>query len=274
MSSSYDTIMLMGIVEAIVLGFVQGMTEFLPVSSSGHLIVVRSFFSSPTALDLSFDAVLQFSTILAVLVYFRKDLWNLLVSFFRLLTRKSIEEKERTLLYAIIVGTIPAVIFGLILEEKMATVFRNTDLVAMMLILGSILMFFAEKHTRPVTNLTVKKGFFIGLFQSLALFPGVSRSGVTISGGLFQGLSRSEATRFSFILSFPVIFGSGLKKIIDLYSGGLIYDIGFPLLVSFIVAFVFGLISIHYLLKYLENHSLNVFVVYRILLAIVIIVII
>ncbi len=261
----------MGIVEAIVLGFVQGMTEFLPVSSSGHLIVVRSFFSSPTALDLSFDAVLQFSTILAVLVYFRKDLWNLLVSFFRLLTRKGVEEKERTLLYAIIVGTIPAVIFGLILEEKMATVFRNTDLVAMMLILGSILMFFAEKYTRPVTNLTIKRGFIIGLFQSLALFPGVSRSGATISGGLFQGLSRSEATRFSFILSFPIIFGSGLKKIIDLYDGGIVYDMGSTSILSFVTAFIVGIISIHYLLKYLENHSMHIFSVYRVFLAILII---
>lgn len=259
--------------QGLILGIVQGLTEFIPVSSSGHLILARQFFSSVSAGDLSVDAVLQLATVLAVLVYFWKDLWQLFVSFLRLLGRKEVVEKEKTLLYSIIIGTIPAVIFGLFLESKMETIFRNAHLVAYALIAGSALMYFAEKYAEQNRDLTTKKGFVVGLFQCLALVPGVSRSGATISGGLLQGLTRSDATRFSFLLSFPIIFGSGMKKLLGLVKTGEFHTLGFPLLLSFFTAFVVGLISIHYLIKYLKTHSLNVFVVYRIILAIAIIVV-
>lgn len=259
--------------QGLILGLVQGLTEFIPVSSSGHLILARQFLSGAGAGDLSVDAVLQLATVLAVLVYFWKDLWSLFLSFVKLITRRGIQEKERILLSSIVIGTIPAVIFGLLLETKMETIFRNAHLVAYALIAGSLLIYAAEKYAQKNTTLTTKKGIIIGFFQCLALVPGVSRSGSTISGGLFQGLTREDATRFSFLLSFPIIFGSGMKKLLGLMKTGALHSLGLPLLLSFVVAFIVGFIAIHYLLKYLRTHSLNVFVVYRVLLAILIIVI-
>lgn len=258
----------MNIFHGIILGIVQGLTEFIPVSSSGHLILVRQFLGIVGTNDLAVDAVLQLATILAVVVYFRKDILDMCVTFFRIVSRKEVEVQKSSLVYAVIVGTIPALVLGLLLEKKMDTLFRDVHLVAYALIAGSVLMFFAEKSARQLSALTPKKGFVIGLFQSLALVPGVSRSGATISGGLFQGLTRSEATRFSFLLSFPIIMGSGLKKLFELITVGEFMSA--PLGVSFLCAFIVGLIAIHYLLKYLNRHSLSVFIWYRIVLAILI----
>lgn len=265
----------MNILQAVILGAVQGLTEFIPVSSSGHLILAHNILGTVSASDLSFDAVLQLATVLAVLVYFWKDLFRLLKTFVSLIFLKPVEQKEKTLLHAIIIGTIPALLLGLLLESRMETVFRNASFVALALLLGSILMFFAEKYARTnfvKQNVTITKsrGFIIGLFQSLALFSGVSRSGATISGGLFSGLTRAEATRFSFLLSFPIIFGSGLKKLFDLSELGQLSSIGLPLVIASVVSFIVGLMSIKFLINYLKNHSLNIFVWYRIVLATVI----
>lgn len=231
---------------AIILGIVQGLTEFIPVSSSGHLILAREFLSVHGN-DLAFDAVLQLATVLAVLVYFWKDLWGLLYDWKKL--------------KIIILATIPAVVFGLLLEKYMETVFRNVLLVAIMLAVGSFIMLLSEYFSTKDKTLTLKNGFIIGLFQCLALIPGMSRSGMTISGGLFTGLSREEATRFSFLLSFPIILGSGLKKAFDIQS----FDLSFGL--AFLTAFIVGLAAIHFLIKFLKNHSLRAFAWYRILLA-------
>jgi len=238
------------VISNVILGLVQGLTEFIPVSSSGHLILAREFLTLHGN-DLAFDAVLQFATILAVLVYFWKDLWGLLFDWKKL--------------RIVILATIPAVIAGVLLEDYMETVFRNVILVALTLVLGSVIMVAAEYFAKKNKELTIKNGIIIGLFQCLALVPGMSRSGMTISGGLFAGLDREAATRFSFVLSFPIIFGSGLKKAIEMPSidAGLIY--------ASIVAFLVGLAAIHFLIKYLKNHSLRVFVWYRIVLAIAII---
>lgn len=252
--------------EGAVLGLVQGLTEFIPISSSGHLIIAHRFFGSQEN-TLAIDAILQLATVLAVLVYFRKELWRLFVNFLKLISRKVIAPEEKSLLTAIIAGTIPAIILGLLLENYMESTFRSTSLVALALLAGSALMYVADKYRTDPKKLTVKSGFVIGLFQSLALIPGVSRSGATISGGLFQGLSREEATRFSFLLSFPIIFGSGLKKLFDLVEVG--GTLTLPLGVSFIISFVVGLICIHYLLKYLRSHSFQLFIWYRVILAII-----
>lgn len=250
----------------IILGFVEGLTEFIPVSSSGHLIIAHHFLGTNTN-DLAVDAILQLATILAVGVYFRKDLWNVFLNFLKLISRKEIDSGEKTLPTALIVGTIPAVILGLLLEKYIGTVFRSTHLVALALIGGSILMYIAEKTYRESQSLSISSGFKIGLYQCLALIPGVSRSGATISGGLLEGLSREQAVRFSFLLSFPIILGSGLKKLLDLVlTGG---ALTLPLGVSFLVSFVVGLFCIHYLLKYLRNHSLQIFIWYRVILAII-----
>lgn len=245
----------MSFLEAIILGLVQGLTEFIPVSSSGHLIIFREFFGIHGA-DLAVDAVLQLATVLAVLVYFLKDIPNIL--------------KDRALLLALIIGTVPAVIFGLLLESKMETVFRNPYLVAWTLLVGAILMGAAEKYAKQDKQINPKRGFIIGLFQSLALVPGISRSGATISGGLFAGLTRESATRFSFLLSVPIIAGTGLKKLFELSGSGALSELGFPLLLSSLVAFASGLWAISFLLRYLKTHKLTPFIYYRIVLALVI----
>lgn len=235
----------------IILGIVQGLTEFIPVSSSGHLILAREFLSVHGN-DLAFDAVLQIATVLAVLVYFRKDLWGLLYDWKKL--------------KIVILATIPAVVIGLLLENYMETVFRNVLLVAIMLVVGSFIMLLSEFFATQDKTLNLKNGFTIGLFQCLALVPGMSRSGMTISGGLFTGLNREEATRFSFLLSFPIILGSGLKKVFDIQT----FDLSFGL--AFITAFIVGLAAIHFLIKFLKTHTLRTFAWYRIFLAIVIVV--
>ncbi len=272
-------------IDAIILGAIQGFTEFLPVSSSGHLIIARKIFSLPLQGSLTFDAILQCATVLAVVLYFAKDLWNIALSVIRYITGKVISRTEKVYIWAIALGTIPAIIFGLLLESAMDSVFRNVDLVAGALLGGSMLMWYAQKQSvvdsrkligdtdspkGPLEEnqvLTVKKGIAIGFFQSLALIPGVSRSGATISGGLLVGLSREEATRFSFLLSVPILVGSGLKKLLEVNfatSGGMFG----ALMVGSGVSFVAGLLAIHYFIKYLKTHTLSVFIWYRVALAI------
>jgi undecaprenyl-diphosphatase len=252
----------------IILGLVQGLTEFIPVSSSGHLIIARELFGLSTIDGLAVDAVLQLATIFAVLVYFWSDLLKLALSAFRFVIRQPVEEKDKIMLLAVAAGTIPGVTAGVFLESYMETAFRSAFLVACMLIVGSVLFVIAEKYASNSKPLSVKNGFLIGLFQCLALVPGMSRSGATISGGLLLGLERQEAIRFSFILSFPIILGSGLKKFFDLFGSGELYSLGVPLFTASAVAFVVGLASIHFLVRFLKNHQLTFFVYYRVALAV------
>jgi len=191
-------------VEAIILGVVQGLTEFLPVSSTGHLILVRDVFGISDEYALAFDAILHLATAAAVILYFFGDIVMLVNTALRKLSRLPVNQSDLTLLYAILIGTIPAVILGLLLESTMETLFRNPLLVAGVLVGGSILFMYAEwrylnEHRRDDMDTT--KGFKIGLFQALALIPGVSRSGSTIAGGMLLGLSRHDAARFAFLLA-------------------------------------------------------------------------
>lgn len=254
----------------IILGAVQGLTEFLPISSSGHLILAREILHLNTTLGLSVDAVLQLATSLAVLVYFWRDFWQLLVSFFKMVTGKSVEAPQKTLLWAIVLGTIPAIIAGLLLEKEMETIFRSASLVAVMLLLGSLLFWVAERYAKQNESLTLKKGLIVGLFQCLALVPGVSRSGATISGGLLFGLTRADAAKFGFLLSFPITFGSGLKKLLELFQTGATATIGPELLLGSFVSFLVGIAVIHYLLRFLRTHTLSVFIWYRVALALLV----
>ena len=257
----------MDIFSALILGIIQGLTEFLPVSSSGHLILAREILGLQTENGLAVDAVLQLATILAVGIYFYKDLIKLAKAAIFFILRKPIAKDLKTLLIAIIFGTIPALIAGLLLEKTMETVFRSALLVALTLILGGVLFWLAEKLAKQNKPLSINNGFLIGLFQTLALVPGVSRSGSTISGGLILGLTREQPARLSFLLSFPIILGSGLKKLVDLRNEQSADIINFPLLLSFITAFAVGLICIYFLLRYLKNHTLNIFIIYRLALA-------
>ncbi len=254
------------------LGLLQGLTEFLPVSSSGHLVLLHSVFGA-SASDLAFDAILQLATVLAVVIYFRRDILTLANAVLRRLSRLPVNEKEITLAYAIIIGTIPAVIVGLLLESYMETIFRNPLLVAGVLVAGSILFAFAEWRYRGFhrsEKITIGLGLKVGLFQCLALIPGMSRSGASIAGGMLLGLSRSEAARFSFLLAVPVIAGSGGKKLIDLMTSNTAVDWG-GLVFAGLTAFFAGLFAIHFMLSFVRKHSLWVFIWYRVILAAVVV---
>ncbi len=261
--------------DSILLGFVQGITEFLPISSSGHLIVARELLGISQEGGLAFDAVLQLATALAVLIYFRKDIGDLIKNVFA----KVKDPVKTKLTWFLIVGTIPAVIAGLFLQDYMETVFRNPQLVALTLVIGAVIMFAADKvlaqraRAHKAGDLTLGKSIGIGFFQALALVPGMSRSGMTISGGYFLGIPKDLAVRFSFLLSIPIIVGSGLFKMLDIVQDGQLVGNGASgLILGFISAFVFGWLAIDFLLKFLKSNTFTWFVVYRVVLAVVILV--
>lgn len=253
-----------GALTFVYLGIIEGLTEFIPVSSSGHLILVRHFFGLSTGNDLAVDAVLQLAAAAALVVYFWRDIWEL------------VQFKNMTLLWAIIIGTIPALIIGLLLESTMESTFRSPVLVAYTLIVGSLIFIAAEwalkKYSvrKEMATLGWKDSLIVGFWQSLALIPGMSRSGMTIAGGMIQGFSRADAARFGFLLSLPILFGSGLKKFYELDAGGALLTIGAPLLWGSLAAFLTGLAAIYILMIVVRRTPLTVFAVYRIALAILI----
>ncbi len=254
---------------SIILGFIQGITEFLPVSSTGHLVLIHSVLGVEDISSLAFDAVLHLATALAVAVYFFDELYILVQTVFRKLGRLPVNPKDLLIVKAIAIGTIPAVIFGLLLESYMELAFRNPILVALVLIFGSIFFMYAEYvyennfHTGEIDMMT---GLKIGLFQTLALIPGVSRSGATIAGGMILGLSRTDAARFSFLLALPVILGAGSKKILELISSPL--EVAWvPIGIGAFIAFVIGLAAIHFMITFVKKHTLWPFIWYRIVLA-------
>jgi len=256
----------MTLLDSIILGIVQGLTEFVPISSSGHLIIAREFFNISLENSVFFDVMLHLATLLAVIIYFWKDIWQIKMSFWNWIFKKQeMPHDEKVMTISIIVGTIPAVFFGFFLQDMIETTFRNATLVAWALIAGSVLFAFAERVGKQDKELTVKKGFLIGFFQSLALIPGMSRSGSSIAGGLILGLDREKAARFSFLLAIPIFIGVALKKIIDI--GGLPNEDFSILIAGSLSAFIVGMLAIHYLLKFLRNHSLYIFVWYRVALA-------
>jgi len=254
-----------------ILGLVQGMTEFLPISSSGHLILVREIFGDDQITQgLAFDAVLHLATTGAILLYFSKDIGRLLQTMLRALGRLPVDARDKTLAVSLVVGTIPAVILGFFLENLMESTLRNPLIVAGALVVGSGIFAFAEyvyaykNKQAPLTPLT---GFKIGLLQCLALIPGMSRSGVTIAGGLIFGLTRYEAARFAFLLAIPVMLGAGAKKALELLTSSVQVDwalVGVGAVVSFLV----GLGAIHFMMNFISKYSLWPFIWYRILLAI------
>ncbi len=260
-------------IESIVLGLIQGLTEFLPVSSSGHLVLAHDFLGIVGEGSLAFDAVLHLATATAVLIYFKKDFWILFQALLRKLGRLPVHARDLTLAYALLVGTIPAVIIGIFLEDIMATLFRNPILVAGSLIAGSLLFVYAEwryYNSTPQNDLSLSKAVKIGLFQCLAFVPGFSRSGATIAGGMLMGLSRSEAARFGFLLAVPLLMGAGGKKLLELISVGGDFPVG-TILAGAVTAFVVGLMAIHFMLSFVRKYSLWPFVWYRLFLALLVI---
>lgn len=259
---------------AIILGLVQGTTEFLPISSSGHLILMREALQETSRNALAYDAVLQLATAFAIVVYFFPDLWRLFQVFLRMVGRQVVDAKDKVLIHAIILGTIPAVVIGLMVEDLMETVFRSPLLVAFVLVAGSCLFAYAEyvngMGKASAGNITAKKGLILGFFQSLALIPGMSRSGATIAGGLILGLDRYEATRFSFLLAIPIILGSGTKKLLEILANDTPAHIA-SIAIGAVTAFVIGLLAIHFMLIFVRNHTLWPFIWYRIALAAVVV---
>jgi undecaprenyl-diphosphatase len=259
----------MDLFSAIILGIVQGITEFLPVSSTGHLILAREFLGVTGTNALAFDAVLHLATALAVVVYFWKDIWMLLQTLLRMLGKLPVNSKDSTLLTALVVGTLPAVVLGLLLENLMESTFRNPLLVAGVLVAGSVFFMFAEYiyERKPRSReMSTGRGFKIGLFQTLALIPGFSRSGASLAGGMILGLTRSEAARFAFLLAVPVMLGAGGKKAVELMAASDV-SVGLSVVAGAFVAFVIGLFAIHFMISFVRRHTLWPFIWYRIILA-------
>ena len=258
----------MSLIEAIVLGIVQGLTEFLPVSSTANLRIVPAFFGweDPGA---AFTAVTQLGTMVAVLAYFRADLWRITQAWTHSVVRRQRPGNlDARLGWYIVIGTVPIVIFGLLFERQIETGARSLYLMGTTLIVLGFVLLLAERvgsHRRSIEEMSTREGVLVGLAQAAALIPGVSRSGATISAGLFLGLDRRAAARFSFLLSVPAVVLSGLFQLLGIVrgdpgeSGGVV-----GLVVATLLAFAVGYASIAFLLRYLTDHSTAVFVVYRV----------
>ena len=265
--------------QAIVLGIVQGLTEFLPVSSSGHLIVVPALFGwdDPFIDSLAFSVMLHIATLLALLVYFRADWLRLIPAGLAAIRDRSLgDDPDRRLAWLLAVATIPAVIVGVLLNDAIETVFREPRLVAITLVIGAAILFAADRlgsHARRVDSISFPLAFGIGAAQALALVPGVSRSGISISAGLFAGLDRESAARFAFLMATPITAGAGLWELRKVLAGeaGVSMPI-VPLFGGMLAALIAGLLAIAVLLRYLRTHGVGVFVLYRLALAAVVLV--
>jgi len=258
--------------QALILGIIQGLTEFLPVSSIAHLRIVPALlgWGDPGA---AFSAVIQLGTLLAVVIYFREDLSRLLMAF-----AKSPGERHKShdlharLSWYILYGTLPIALSGVLFKEAITgPLIRSLPVISFSLIVLAIIMIIAESWGRKkkgVEDLSLGGAFFIGCAQALALIPGMSRSGTTITAGLFTGLTLAASARFSFLLGSPAIFLAGVFELKDLFEAGLGGEGLFSLFLGITAAFVSGYLAIDFLLKYLQTHSLKLFVIYRILLGV------
>src|SRR5215213_3719170 len=268
----------MDALQAIVLGIVQGLTEFLPVSSTGHLRIVPAFlgWEDPGA---AFTAVTQLGTMAAVLLYFREDLWRITVAWVRTL-RPALRERslprdlDARIGWYIVLGTIPIGIFGLVFKDQIETGARDLYLIGIALIVLGLVLLLAERvgtRTRTMEQINSRDGLAVGFAQALALVPGVSRSGATITAGLFLGLDRPTAARFSFLLSVPAVVLSGLLELGSIANGEEGQHVGAGnLAIATLLAFVTGYAAIAWMLRFLTTHSTMVFVVYRVVLGTVV----
>lgn len=264
------------IIKAIVLGIVQGLTEFLPISSTAHLRIIPAFFGW-SDIGSGYTAVMQIGTMIAIIIYFWKDLMNMFTSVLKSAGSKDFKTSPHTRLFInVAIGTIPIMIFGYVLKDFIDHQFRSFYVISITMILFSVVIAIAEKVSKmnnPIENLNIKDSIIIGLFQSIALIPGTSRSGSTMSGAFFRNMNREAAARYSFLLSIPAVLISGLYKLYSerkvlLASGDSIESIVIATVVSGIV----GFISIWFLLRFLKTHTMMLFIVYRILLGVIVLV--
>jgi len=255
--------------EAIVLGIVQGLTEFLPISSSGHMRIVSALFFGEDA-GASFTAVTQLGTEAAVLLYFAKDIWRISKTWVvGIWDRSARKEFDYKMGWYVIVGSIPIGVIGFLFKDQIRTAARNLWLVSIVLIAFSFVLAFAEwwgRQTRNLERFRMPDAVTMGLAQAMALIPGVSRSGGTVSAGLFLGLTREAALRFSFLLAIPAVVMSGLFSLPDVFDKGGpgLTPSGAQMVVATLIAFGLGYASIAWLLKYVSAHTFYPFVLYRV----------
>lgn len=253
---------------AILFGLVQGITELLPISSSGHLLILHAFLDIPVKNELVFDVFLHLATLLAVLVYFYRDIIDLFKAIPRLMSRQA--GADVWLLRYLLVGTIPAAALGYFLDDLVENTLRSVWVVVVMLVVVGILLVVAEKkanQSKAIGDIGYKGALTIGLAQAVALIPGTSRSGATMLAGLYHGLHRTEAARFSFLLSAPIIAGAVLVKLPDMAAEFSDAEAGIWLAAS-LAAFLSALLSIRFLLAFVRSHKFTGFGIYRIILAV------
>jgi undecaprenyl-diphosphatase len=273
---------LLNIIESIILGIIQGVTEFLPISSTGHLTLAGKLMGlisdSHPERWTSFMAVIQLGTLTSVLIYFREDIKNIVTAFTRenLFDRKGYREQSLNsrLGWLIIIGTIPVVVVGLLFKHQIEGVFtKNLYVIAVSLIALAVLLAVAEKvasHRKGIAEVGVLDASVVGIAQALALIPGSSRSGTTLTGGLFMGMNREAAARFSFLLSIPAVFASGLLQLYEAWKMGIDSTGAVNYAVATIVSGISGYFAIDFLLTYLRKNTTFIFIYYRIALGVLI----
>jgi len=271
----------MSILEAILLGVVQGLTEFLPISSSGHLILVPwaqdyTFLRENPDFNKTFDVALHIGTLIGVVFYFRRELWAMVRGFLRTVAARAIEDPDGRLAWVVIVGTIPAVIVGGLGEELIDDTLGEPWMIAIQLIVFGLLLGLADRlpQRRDTDTVSVRDGLVIGLAQVLSLAPGTSRSGITITAARFLGLTRDAAARVSFLLLVPATFGAIVFKGYEAVVDGLPSGVAGPILAGILASAVSGYLAIFALLRFVRTHSYDVFVVYRVIAGIVILAVI
>ncbi len=258
----------MNLLHALVLGAVQGFTEVLPISSSAHLILIPWLLKWPES-GLTFDVALHLGTFLALAAYFRQDIIEMFSSFFEALASRSLNTPAKRLPFLIIAATVPAAIVGKLFEHQVEDIFRsNPLLIAVFLIVFGILLGvvdIAGRKRKGLDEIQPASAMTIGLMQCLALIPGVSRSGITITAGLMLGFTRESGARFSFLMSLPIVAGAALLKMLHLLKHGIPAGEGVPMLVGIVTSAVTGYISVAFLLKFVQKRSLSPFVWYRVI---------
>jgi undecaprenyl-diphosphatase len=259
----------MNFFQAIFLGVLQGVTEFLPISSSGHLALAEFFFGIEEA-GLTFDVALHLGTLLGVCIYFRRDLFMMLASLAKPQMLGEDARYQRRLAFYICLGTLPAVAAGYFLKDIAETSFRSPFLIAATLSGAGLLLLLADKtgkHLRDIKSIGIIDAALIGVFQAFALVPGVSRSGITMTAGLMKGFNRMSAARFSFLLSVPVILGAGVYNLPDIIRTGSEPGQLEFYLAGFVAAAISGYLVIAFLLRFIQSHSFAIFAYYRLVLA-------
>lgn len=258
----------MTIFQSILLGIVQGLTEFLPVSSSGHLVIVPYLlgWDIPADIEFVFDVLVQVATLVAVIAYFWKDLIQIVKAVIEgLLKRDLMKDPQSRLGVYIVIASLPAGIIGLLIKDLVEAAFDSPMFTALSLLITSVLLVIAERvgtRSRELPGMNAKDSLIVGFFQVLSILPGISRSGSTITGGMVRNFKREPAARFSFLMSVPVMLAAGLLAALDLLEIPNLKDTILVFLPGFIASAAVGYIAIRWLLKYLTNHSLYIFSIY------------